>query len=123
MEAEAPATNYTGSNPITGRQGFFRLKVVGTDNRWKYSNVLQLQGSRSSTARFTIASNGKDQFSVTGGSNYGISVYNTSGALLWKASGLSGRQAIDLSRQTNGIYLILLAEGSLRQTEKIYLNR
>lgn len=122
-ETETAATNYAGSNPITGRQGFFRLKVVGTDNRWKYSNVLQLQGSRSTAPRFTIASNGRDQFYITGGSNYGISVYNTSGALLWKASGLSGRQAIDLSRQTNGIYLIQLAEGNIRQTEKIMLNR
>ncbi len=117
---DGSASNYTGANPMTGARGFFRLNVRGTDNQRKYSNTIQLQNNGSTT--FSIVPNGKDRFNITGGINYSIAVFSTSGALIWKMTGLSGRQTIDLSRQTNGIYLIQYAEGSLYRTEKIFLN-
>lgn len=119
MSFDDATDNYTGANPMTGARGFFRIKARGTDNQQKFSNIVQLQNTGLGT--ITIVPNGKDRFSVMGGINYSMAVYSSSGALLWKANGLNGRQTIDLSRQTNGIYLIQYAEGNLRRTEKIFL--
>jgi hypothetical protein len=123
QDVEANISQYSGNHPLTGRRGFFRLKVVGTDNQWKYSNTVTVQNNQTALGGFTLLPAGANRFMIEGSGQYSFAVYQSGGKLVSLTNRVNGRQWIDLAGQPAGIYLVRMFGETGVQTERVLVGR
>lgn len=106
--------NYTDSDLKQGSIGYYRLKMVDTDGKFSYSNIVKIQAGAVST--FSILGNPvKDKLNITGleiGTT--LALYDNAGKILLQKNIQDQSFSIDISFLSSGVYFVKANDKTIR---------
>jgi hypothetical protein len=107
-------------NPLSGT-GFYRLRQVDQDEKFSYSAVASVKYIKANFYSI-IRNNATNRYQLNiepTTQSVNLSLIDAGGRKLMIKSGVAGIQYIDISHFPSGIYLLQIAKGTTRFTEKL----
>ena len=116
-DATGIAKNYLHTTNTNGTT-YYRLKATSSIGEVKYSNIVALKNNASNTT-FTISHVNTNQITIQATENYQYLLLDNSGRVVKKGSQTIGKNYIDVSHLSNGLYILQMHYNNQIQSEKI----
>jgi hypothetical protein len=95
------------------------LKAVSSNGQLMYSNIIALKSNLTVDAPFIVSTFNNGQLTVTAFENYQFKLSDLNGRVVAIGSGNKGMNKIDISNQSNGMYIIQLFGTTKKQVERV----
>jgi len=130
LESSANGTEFTtlaslpknqqsfGYTPSIKNNIYYRLKVLSVTDQIMYSNVIVLKINDAEKS-FKVSTVIHNEITVTATEDYRYNIADMNGRIIRAGSGKQGNNAIEISNNPNGIYIIQIFSNSQRLTERI----
>lgn len=111
---------YTDKDADTASFVYYRLRMVGINNKVSYSNIIRLNVIRENN--FQVAPNvASDNMSLSGMKGNGwICIFDVSGKKILSKEIKSETLDVNVSSLPHGMYLVQYSDGTMQQTRKFF---
>jgi len=114
-----PSADKFAYQPYRSNTVFYRLKVTSVLDQAVYSNTIALKGGENNDKLFSVSTLVQDEITVNASAKYKYQLSDINGRTILNGTGLKGINKIDISNQSNGMYIIRLFSNDQSQTERI----
>ena len=115
----APAVDKFSYLPYKDNSIFYRLKVTSVINQTVYSNTLVLKDAGNTDKVFNVSTFVQNEITINAAANFQYIISDINGRIITTGSGVKGFNKVNISNQSNGMYVIQLFNKDERQTERI----
>jgi len=105
--------------PYTGNTVYYRLKVVSVIDQTVYSNTVALKGAGNTEKLFNVSTRVQNDIIINAAADYQYRLHDINGRTVSAGSGIKGINRVNVSNQSNGMYIIQLFNNEQKQTERI----
>ncbi len=114
-----PTIDKFSYQPFKSNTVYYRLKVTSVLDQTVYSNTIALKGTVNTDKIFNVSTLVQNEITINAAQNYRYQLNDINGRTVSAGSGLKGINKLNVSNQSNGIYIIQLLSDDQRQTERI----
>ncbi len=108
---------------MNSKSAYYRLKQVDFDGNFEYSHAIWVEGTSKSVVLGVYPNPSSGLINVSGVENATYSVSNTLGQTVASGEISSETTSLDLSAQTNGMYLLKVISNGTVQTKQVVISR
>lgn len=105
--------------PLQSGVIYYRLKVTSVINQTVYSNTIALKAPSMAERMFNVSTLVQSDIKVNAGENYRYRIVDVNGRQVVAGNGARGFNTINISNQSDGMYIVLLEGATTRQTERV----
>ncbi len=115
-------------NPLNGNN-LYRLKMIDQDGSYNYSKIEKAYFANVGTAAIAVYPNpNSGSFTITAvgvvdAKSSNLYIYDVLGRLVYNASLTEGENTVELNNVANGVYKLLIQNGTRQYTQKVTINK